>query len=50
MQLYRVTAQCIIGLNRIARVMSARSEADVLRMVSPVLMDAGYYLLDIQAV
>lgn len=50
MKLYRVVGQAHVGLTRVARVISARDDLDVLRLVSPVLTEAGFYVLSIEEV
>jgi hypothetical protein len=48
--LYRVTAQCIIGIQRISRVIYAVDDTAALRAVASVLQDHGYYVIDITPV
>lgn len=50
MRLYRVLAQAEVGLNRCCRLVSARCEADVLLLVSSVLMEAGFYPISIEEI
>ena len=44
---YKVTAQCMIGSQRIERVVYAASIDAALLAVSPELHDAGYYPVSI---
>lgn len=48
--LFRVTAQCIIGIQRISRVIYATDDTAALRAVAATLQEHGYYVIDIKPV
>lgn len=45
---FRITAQAMVGTQRIQKTVSATSDREALRLVSQELLDASFYAVDIR--